>query len=186
MSIWILRQQLTADEEAHLTTRPYIILPFDHIPDLSSVVNAQELRDILQALDPEAPPESINMKLERIWQQYTSLHMEDVVVVPLTHSKKVAIGEISGRYHYKVDENGKDVHTMGINWHPQLISHLVFGKHKHLFTNNFTMQEVTDKEARIKIMDQLPRSYNRFAKWKWVLMIFLIMQAMVMLFSMLK
>ena len=186
MSLWILRQTLTAQEEENLLHRAYVLLPFSHVPDLSHVINPQELRHILHRLDPEAPPETLMRMQERIWTQLNSLQPGDLVAVPLLHSDKVVLGETNGRYSYHVDAQGRDEHRIEIHWHTQLIPQAAFGKHRLIFKNAPDMMEVTDKEARIKIYDQLPHSYNRFAKWKWLMGGIILLQSAAMLFGMMR
>jgi predicted Mrr-cat superfamily restriction endonuclease len=180
MTVWLIREPLNREEEAEIASRPYVTLPFGDLPDLSQVHNPGELRKLLQFLNPDAPPETIGNNALRIWAQFTGIARDDVVVVPLAHSGNVAIGEVAGRYEYHTGDDGADMHRVAVAWRAQ-VKLSSFGKLKSAFAGSVAMSEITDPELRIKIRDKLPHGYNRFAGWKWILVIFFLMQLVVML-----
>jgi len=176
MTIWILQQALTPDEEAHLKERTHLTLPFDDVPDLSRVSSQAGCRQLLQALHPDAPPETIARKSEQLWKLYGALQVEDIIAVPLNSRKEMALAEVTKRYQYDVGASGTDVHQVVVKWHDKGMTPGAFGKHNDLFNESAEkMREVTNAEARIAIRDRLPHPYNRFAKWKWLLILFFLM-----------
>jgi predicted Mrr-cat superfamily restriction endonuclease len=184
MSVWIIRQTLSAEEEARILERPYILLPFEGIPNLSAISSPYQLRSILQTLAPDAPPESIGWEESRIWGQFTQLQPDDTVVVPLPYRRQVAIGQITGKYEYGVGDAGQDEHKVPIMWNSKLLDQSIFAP--SLLANAGRMSEVTDREARIKIHDQMPHTYNRFAKWRWIAAILIGLQVLSMLQGMFR
>ncbi len=176
MTIWILYQSLTPEEEVHIGERDALTLPFGDLPDLSLINSPAELRHLLQALHPDDPPETVARKTERLWKLYAGLQVEDIMVVPLKSRKEVALAEVTQRYRYEVGAEGTDVHQVEVKWYGKRIRLSALGKHKELFDERGEkMREVTDPEARVAIRDRLPHSYNRFAKWKWLLVLFFMM-----------
>jgi predicted Mrr-cat superfamily restriction endonuclease len=184
MSVWIIRQNLSADEESRILEQPYILLPFEGVPDLSTVSNPYQLRTILKTLHPDAPPETITREESRIWEQFTHIQADDTVVVPLPYRRQVAIAQITGRYEYAVGEGGRDEHKVPVTWNAKLLDQSVFAP--NLLANAGKMSEVTDRDARIKIRDQMPHSYNRFAKWRWIAALLVGLQALSMLQGMFR
>lgn len=176
MSVWVIHQSLSPSDEEKIHQRAGVFLPFENIPDLSLVRSQGNFRELLTKLYPELPPESIMLTLDRMWAQFSGVQMDDIVVVPLPAKKSVAIGRVNGPYRYAT-EDGRDLHMFPVEWYPVLPTVASFGKFKTIFENPQRMFEVTDKEARIKIHDKLPHRFNRFAKWKWLLIIFFLMQA---------
>ena len=176
MTIWVLRQSLTAEEEARIFGHTNLILPFDGLPDLTHVTTKQEARQLLNALYPDDPPESISRKIERFWQQFTSLQAGDLIAVPLPLSQSLVLAEITGHYHYRVDDNGGDVHLIPVSWYSKRIPLKKFAKYKEVFnTSSPPLSEVSVPEIRIALRDHLPHGYNRFAKFKWLLLLFFAM-----------
>lgn len=178
MSVWILTQQLSAEEQQAIASQTYLKLPFDELPDLSTIANPREFRFLLERLNPDAPPETIQLQLDRVWAQFAGLALDDVVVVPLPDIGEAAIGRISGRYHYHVGEGGKDIHTIPVSWYSKRYKLSSFGRDRQMIEKPYQpLQEVTDKEMREKILVKLPHSYNRFARWKWVIAAILMFKA---------
>jgi len=175
MTIWVLHPSFTPQEEEQLQERTHLALPFDDLPDLSLITSQVECRHLLGTLHPDDPPESITRKTERVWKLYAGLQLEDIIAVPLKSRKEIALAEVTERYRYRVD-SGADMHQVGVKWYARRVKLHGFGKHKALFDERGEkMREITDPEARVAIRDKLPHSYNRFAKWKWLLALFFIL-----------
>lgn len=178
MTIWILTQALSAEEEQAILSKSRLCLPFEGLPDLSTLSSPWQCRDLLQRLEPDAPPEAIQLKLDRLWGQFTAIAVEDIVVVPLPIQKKAAIARITGRYQYEVDDRGNDKHLLAISWYPKLFSFHAFGRfNQPIVKPAYPLTEVSDKDLRDQINSKLPHSYNRFARWKWVIMVVVIIKA---------
>ena len=176
MTIWVLRQEFTPEEEAHIFERTDLFLPFGNLPDLTHVTTPQEARQLLKVLYPNDPPEAITRRLDRFWEKFTSLQLDDLVVVPLPALKQVVLAEISGPYHYRVGDDGGDVHMIPVRWYSKRIPMRKFAKHKEIFSEiNPPLSEVTIAEIRVFIREHLPHGYNRFAKFKWLLAVFFAM-----------
>ncbi len=182
MSVWVLHQLLSPEEEAAVEKRERLVLPFDGVPDLSTIETQAELHKMLSALHPELPPESIARTAERHWSRFQNLHADDLVAVPLHARREIALATLSGRYHYEVGPNGEDVHLMNVTWYPVRIPLVKLGKHKPVFENyGERLFEITDIDVRNALRTRLPHSYNRFARWKWVLVFLFIIQMIAML-----
>jgi len=175
MSIWVLHQSLSPDEESHIEQREHLVLPFDGLPDLSAVASQLQCRHLMQLLYPDDPPEAITRRVDRLWPRYSGLQKEDIIAVPLASRKAVALAEVGGKYLYRVGVSGEAMHLIPVTWHKAVSLRSLY-KHKDLFERTGEpMMEVTRAEARIAIRDHLPHSYNRFAKWKWLLVVFFLM-----------
>jgi len=174
MTIWVLQQNLTPEEEKHIQERAHLLLPFDGLPDLSTITSPLMGRQLIKALHPDDPPEAVTRRFEYFWNRYSNLQIEDIIVVPLRASQQAALAEVMGIYQYRVGEAGADVHLIPVKWHKR-VPLSKFRKHKELFASAEPMVEVANAEARVALRDHLPHSYNRFAKWKWLLVIFFLM-----------
>lgn len=182
MSAWILHQLVSPDEEANIERRERLLLPFDGVPDLSFVGSVGELAKMLRTLNPELPVETIHRRSERYFDYYQGLQPDDLVAVPLHARKEIALGKITGRYGYEVGANGEDVHSIGVNWYGVRVPLARLGKYKPLFDNyRERLIEITDIDARNALRKWLPVSYNRFAKWKWLLALLFAIQIISML-----
>jgi predicted Mrr-cat superfamily restriction endonuclease len=176
MSIWLLHVKLTPEEEAHIEQLAHLKLPFGDLPDLSMIHTALECRHLLQALYPDEPPEALMRRVERIWPYYSGLQAEDIIAVPLPLRREVALAELTGGYIYRVGVSGADVHLIPVKWHSRRVPFRALRKHAEMLKAGvLTLSEVGNAEARIIIRDRLPHGYNRFVKWKWLLVVFFLM-----------
>lgn len=177
MTVWIMHLELSAQEEANVEQRLRLLLPFEGMPDLSRLNSVRQCKDLVQLLHPDAPPETISRLAERVWRIFATLQKEDIIAVPLPHSRQLALASVTDGYTYRVDEKGEDEHSIGVTWYARRVSLSRFKKHKELFAEGKEqLVEVENKEARATIHTQLPYSYNRFAKIKWILLILLMLK----------
>ena len=167
MSVWLYHLPLSVAHEEQITSQNELPLPFDNIPELTGLSMHKDCCAMLKLLHPELPPETVNREADRLWNIYTGMQAEDVVVVPLLVSQKVALARIESGYHYKVGSEGEDRHLIGVSW-PMVIPLRNFGKHKALFTGGSGLREITNREEKQAILDKLPTHANRFAKLKWL------------------
>jgi hypothetical protein len=170
MTVWVLHQQLTPQDEAAIRERTHLVLPFDGLPDLSRVTRPDQMKYLLRQIYPDDPPESVIHRFDRNWSRYYGLHAEDILAVPLKSRQEIAVAEVSGSYQY--DEG---VHRIPVKWHA-VAPLRKFRKYQNIFhEGREKMTEVTNQDARVAIRDCLPHAYNRFVRWKWLLVVFFLM-----------
>jgi len=128
MTVWIYHASMTAEEEAQLPEREYLPLPFEGLPNLTGLAGPAQAIEMLAALYPDNPPESINGKLDRFWNIFSRLHPEDIIAVPLPASQEVLIAEVTGLYQYHEGE-----HRIPVRFYPVRTPMRTFRKHKELF-----------------------------------------------------
>ncbi len=179
MSVWLLHLTLSREEEEQIQQRTHLPLPFEGLPDLSVISSQRECMHLLRALHPNDSPESLTLKLDRIWNQFSNLHLEDIIAVPLLLSGKLALAKISGHYTYDVSMKGDDVHTIPVTWYPRLETLRSFRRNKSTLTaGTHRLVMITDQTLSRAIYQRLPYKYNRFAKMRWIMIIFLIIAQM--------
>lgn len=174
MTVWIAHQELTAEEEENLAGRPYIVVPWKDLPDLSAIHSRDGMKSLLQSLMPDAPPETVGTRLAAIWPIFKNVHPEDLVAVPLPMSKKLLIGEVTGGYHY-IKEQG--LHSFPVQWQEKPVPMIRFGRMAEKFSDTTRgVYEVDDVKLRTRIRDFVPLGHNRFRHFKWILGIAFLMQ----------
>jgi predicted Mrr-cat superfamily restriction endonuclease len=178
MSVWVLHQELTPQEEETILERTHLLLPFEGLPDLSFVNSKEECTRLIRSLFTGDAPETVALKADRIWTQFSEIQMEDTIAVPLPASEAVAIARVSGRYCYHVDGNKEDAHLIPVTWFGNTVKLKQFGSSRSLFNKGTSrFYQVTSRPDRIAILNRLPHKYNRFVKLKWLVIIFMALGA---------
>ncbi|MDX1975516.1 MAG: hypothetical protein SFT92_07570 [Rickettsiales bacterium] len=165
MSVWAYHRAWGAAEEAQLTQRDRLTLPFDGMPDFTGALSQSAYRQRLQEQLPELPPESLRTLLDRSWGLYSAVHEEDVIAVSLPIAGEVAVAQVTGDYRY---DNG--MHTIGVNWLAKRFLLARLKRHPALIPGE-GMSLITLQQTKNLLREQLPHSYNRFAKWKWLIVL---------------
>lgn len=171
MSVWVLHQPVGAEEEAQITTRPMLTMPWQGIPNLGGIHQQPELRKLIAQMMPDAPPETITLRTQVVWKGFSELQKEDLIAVPLPQSKWLALAEITGAYHYQPASVGKAAtHGYPVRWFSKTVPLSRFGKDIALLTDDSVpLWEVENAKLRNLIRDQVPLGYNRFRKLRWLL-----------------
>lgn len=185
MTVWLLNLPLSAEDEAALTTRTRLPLPYDGLPDLSHVTSPAQAMQMLRTLFPDEPPETLSTRFEKFWNLHTGLHEDDLIALPLPNTSRMALATVAGPYAYSVGTHGTDIHEIPVHWACEPLPLAKFRKHLPLFTRP-GMTEVTDRDARIALRGKLPHSYNRFDKFKWLLAVFMGMGLLRMVMGMME
>jgi predicted Mrr-cat superfamily restriction endonuclease len=174
MSVWVLHQELTPQEEETILERTHLKLPFEGLPDLSFVNSKEECTRLIRSLFSNEPPETIALKADLIWTQFSEVQMEDAIAVPLPSSEAVAIARVSGRYCYNVGDSKEDAHLIPVTWIGGKVKFKQFGNSRSVFNKGSrSFFQVASRPDRIAILSRLPHTYNRFVKLKWLLAIFM-------------
>ena len=183
MTVWILHQPLTPDDEMRIQHRLSLTLPYDGWPDLSAIHSHGACRRLLQSLDPGIPPETLAVKSDYLWQRYGELKKDDIIAVPLPSRKTVALAGVTDVYRFDPHASPRDAHQVMINWYSRRINFFSLRPYRALLEQGTGMMEVTDVELRTKLREKLPYRYNRFSKWKWLVAAFTAMNLIAMLAS---
>ena len=184
MTVWMLHLPLSSADEESIRQRAFLPLPFGNVPDLTLIGSSFEFRRMMASLNMELPPEALDRMQDKIWKILSELQPEDIIAVPLTHKRAVALAEVSGKYTYSKDAGDNNAHQIPVTWQEKLIPLGKFRLHKPLIENTGNaILEVSDPSARAIIQSSLKRSYNRFAGLKWIVLVFTLWHLFQMLMS---
>jgi predicted Mrr-cat superfamily restriction endonuclease len=175
MTVWIVHQPMSAEEEEGFTKHLSVRLPFDGVPDLTHVSTRGQAKRMMMTLYPNDPPETITTRCDRFWNIVEKVQVEDIIAVPLPLTQRMAIAQAVGKYQYHVGANGEDLHSIPVQFHLNVKAGK-FRNYKELFHETaHKIVAIEDAQLRTLIREQLPYRYNRFAKYKWLLIVFFLM-----------
>ena len=141
MSVWVLHQPVGAEEEAQITQRLMLMMPWQGIPNLGGIHQQPELRKLIAQMMPDAPPETITLRTQVVWKGFSELQKEDIIAVPLPQGKRLALAEITGVYHYQPASVGKAAtHSYPVKWFSKTAPLSRFGKDADILTDELRAQ----------------------------------------------
>lgn len=171
MEIWVMHPLLPEGGEERLLETDHLAIDWPGLPNLEMAQTMQQLKHQLSALAPDDPPETIMRRAERIWKFLREAVEEDVIAVPLPGQKSVVFAQITGPYFCRRQGNGTLVHARPVKWFPKAVPLRAFYRHKHVFERSASdFFAVAGRDAKNFIRGKLPFRYNRFAKWKWIIL----------------
>lgn len=180
-----MKLALTQAQENALTQHGALPLPYGDMPELTGVTSAADMRRLLTSLNPDAPPETIQRQVDRHWNIFGQLAIEDIIVVPYAHSNDASLAQVVKPYAYRT-EGGDDIHVVEVQWVKTNIPRRKFGIANRIIKQANGLQLVEHMDDRKLIYRQLDRPYNRFASWLWLLKLIIGMNILVMLLRMIQ
>jgi len=90
---------------------------WDQVPDLTACNSKEDIGKLVRATWPAAPEGRIGNYTGQLWALRGRVRPGDLMVMPLHTTKKVALGRVSGAYHYRAaePEPGKR-HVVDVEW----------------------------------------------------------------------
>jgi hypothetical protein len=176
MTIWYYVLPMSVTEEYALSERKSLPLPFDTLPDLSQISSEAELKKLILALHQDEPPEATQRRVDKAWNVLSHIAREDIVVMPLIQSKKWAVGEITSPYLYEVGAGGEDMHSVDVSWHHTNLAWRRLSLLEGFGRTAFQMAPIEAREEKRAVYSSLKKAYNRFAKFKWLLVLLFALQ----------
>ncbi len=154
-------------------------LPYDDMPDATSATSQADMRRILRETRPDSPPETLAREADRLWACTHGVASEDILVIPLVASGEIAFAEAAGPVTYNT---GLSRYELPVRWFDKRAKINRFVRFRGLFEKiGLPLVEVTDQQARVALRAQLPLKANRFARWRWLLAIFVGIQIFMLL-----
>jgi predicted Mrr-cat superfamily restriction endonuclease len=182
MAVWILHvteSRVSADE-------PLLHLPFDDVPDLSQAHSLQDVRRALAKLTPGTPPETLARQAERYWNYIFVLHAEDIIAIPLPSQNCVAYAEATGPITYDTE---KKRYTVPVRWFAKRTPMAKFrlsARARMFEPDGRVLIALKDAQEKNAIRNQLPLKGNRFARWKWIIVMVIAIKAFYFILHMLR
>jgi predicted Mrr-cat superfamily restriction endonuclease len=173
MTVWVARLPVAAEALRRNGEWP---LPFDGLPALSLLASAQECRRLLATLHPDKAPETLALEADRLWERFSALSPEDTVLA-VAEGDELLLGRVSGPYRYAV-QDGQDRHSVPVEWFSPAIKPARLGAYRRdVLAGQQPMQEITDRELRLKVLALLPHGHNPMARWKWIIGVVVVVKA---------
>jgi restriction system protein len=101
MSLWLVRAGGRGEQEQGALEHNIVTIGWNELPDLSSVKNKEELKEMHVLAYPEVKGHSLSGKAGQVWRFVKEIQKGDLVSIPLHFQSAIAIGEITGDYEYK-------------------------------------------------------------------------------------
>jgi restriction system protein len=101
MALWLVRAGKYGEREDFALRNKVAVAGWDELSDLSSIKTRPELRALLKSTYPDQKEKIIRNWEGQLWRFRHEFKKGDLIAIPLKHRPVIAIGEISGDYHFE-------------------------------------------------------------------------------------
>ena len=115
MTAWVVRGGRNGEREGDALEKGLLGIGFNLLADLSTVRAKDDIRDLLQQINPAEKPRTLSSHTAVLWAFKDILKTGDLVVMPRKGLSTIAIGEIAGDYQHR-PETPEAVHTRSVKW----------------------------------------------------------------------
>jgi restriction system protein len=129
MAVWLVRAGSHGEFEQRFFEDKRIYLTWDELDrDLSGLSDRDDLLKVLQEIYRDAQPGRLRNWTSQIWPFAHGMRKGDLVVLPLKSQPAIAIGELTGNYHFEPKGPKPYFHWRPVNWLAEAVPRTHFGK----------------------------------------------------------
>jgi restriction system protein len=129
MSIWLIRAGSHGEFEQKFLQENRVYVTWDNLAsDLSKLVSREALFALMTATYPDDKPKRVRNHSSQIWPFVSEMKKGDLVIMPLKSQPSVAIGEITGDYHFEGKGPNPFFHWRSVKWIAEAVPRANFGQ----------------------------------------------------------
>lgn len=116
MTLWLVRAGASGEDEAIALDKSVAIIGFTEVANLEG---AHSREDVKAKVDAAYPDESDKARINytgQLWAFVGRIQPGDLVVLPLKRRAAIAVGKVTGPYHYRTDLGSDARHTRPVDW----------------------------------------------------------------------
>jgi restriction system protein len=117
MRAWTVRGGENGEREQAALDEGLIILGWEELgKDISNATSPGDLSALLRVAYPDDGPRTIDNWAYQLWQFLKVMEIGDLVVMPQKHKPVIAIGRVTGGYHYRSEAPPELRHVRPVTW----------------------------------------------------------------------
>jgi restriction system protein len=113
---WLTRTGRNGERELFALEQGLVPGGFGDTPDLTAATTREEVATLVRQGEPNVTEGAINNFTGQLWALRSRIHVGDLVVLPMKAAPQIAIGEITGGYHYRDDPDPNKRHMLSVTW----------------------------------------------------------------------
>ena len=117
LTLWICKAGDRSQREERMLENSVLGIGWEDLGDLSKIESRDELKSLYSKVYPDASTGRINNHVGQILSFIKKVDIGDLVVTPLKlKTRRIAVGEITGGYEFRLDLGTDMVHTIPVKW----------------------------------------------------------------------
>lgn len=116
MAIWGVRAGRHGENENYAIDNNCVVIGWDDVPDLSSIVDRPSLLALLSETYPNEAGGTIKNWETQLWAFAKRIQVGDIVALPRKQTSTVAFGTVTGPYRYSDSAPSGAAHQVPVNW----------------------------------------------------------------------
>jgi len=126
MAVWLVRAGKHGEQEQLALDHRVVAIGWHDLPDLSGIKDREAMIEVFTKVHPEAASRQIAVAVSQIWAFVGRMNKNDLVVLPLKKRPAIALGKVTGPYHYRTDLGDSIRHTRPVRWLQLDMPHTAF------------------------------------------------------------
>ncbi|MDC7693866.1 restriction endonuclease [Asticcacaulis sp. DXS10W] len=115
MTVWLVRSGKYGERETLALESGLAVIGWDDMPDLSKLRTRDDLNTALASTYPDEKGKTLSNWESQLWPFAHMMAKDDIIVMPLKSRAAIALGRVTGPYHYRTDLNDAH-HTRLVEW----------------------------------------------------------------------
>lgn len=181
MTIWMFRP---TDDRLFNQVRDHVAHIMLPITDFPKIDHEWQVRQEVQRMHSDMPPESTHLMAQPIWQFIHQIEPEDTILVLDSDHKAVHCAEVTGITHYVSDNILQDGgYQLPVQWYPDSLPMAKFMKYPAVIHHTDPwLVRIDDNALKQLLLALLPVKRKFFARMRWLIVVLFIMNVSIMLY----
>src|SRR5579859_32657 len=116
MSVWLVLAGRYGGREALAFEKGLAVIVWGGLPNVSALASREDPAELCRKTYPGEKPMTFSVWVGQIWAFRECIQVGYLVVLPLKSHSAIAIGKVTGPYHYHPDLPEDARHTRSVEW----------------------------------------------------------------------
>jgi restriction system protein len=112
----MVRAGRSGEREDFALSEGLAVIGWEELPDLSTIDSREELKALCDETYPNENVNKINNWVGQLWAFRERIKEGDLVALPLKKRSAIAVGKVTGPYHYRSDTPSLVRHIRSVEW----------------------------------------------------------------------
>ena len=115
-TVWLIRAGRSGERDNFAIENGLAGGGFQEVPDLTASATREDIKALVRKAYPDASVAKVPNYAGQLWALRSRVNVGNIVVLPLKTTSSIALGLVTGGYHYRSDEDAAKRHCVSVDW----------------------------------------------------------------------